>query len=224
MKGRPFLPIIDINVGQIRLVKEELFKNSEYYKYKKREGCYDDESGNIIFAFNENKFFNDRSYNIDVRYNLIHEMIHKCMSGTGINKDFFRLNEGVTDTLAQEIVKNKILPDLLNEEDENNRRKSFEKYPIVLIDGDETETELDDFIFAEDGKTPVSYRYIGERRLIRTIKQTKPEVYELLLKAAFEGDNQEARNIMADSYGEQILDDLKNIRIKFLIERLDNKN
>ncbi|MCK4554093.1 hypothetical protein KAU19_03970 [Candidatus Parcubacteria bacterium] len=218
------LPTNSIDVKKVRLIKKELFENSEYYKYTKRDGLYDEESGNIIFSFNDDKFFVDRSYNIDVRYNLIHEMVHKCMSGQGIHRDFFRLNEGITDAIAQEIMRNKILPDIISEQDESSRREFVKKNPFVLIDGDEANIELEDIAFVEEGKNPVSYRCIGERRLIKIIKQTKPEAYKLLLKAAFKGDNQAAKAVIVDNYGEQMLNDFKDTRTKFLLEKLDQEN
>src|SRR3989339_160803 len=68
----------EFNSEKIRLIKNE---NGEFDQYSRKAGFYDNESGNVIYGFEEGRFFMDLTYKVEILYNLIHEMIHQSMAG-----------------------------------------------------------------------------------------------------------------------------------------------
>ncbi|OGI34477.1 MAG: hypothetical protein A2259_01010 [Candidatus Moranbacteria bacterium RIFOXYA2_FULL_43_15] len=213
----------EFNSEKIRLIKNE---NGEFDQYSRKAGFYDNESGNVIYGFEEGRFFMDLTYKVEILYNLIHEMIHQSMAG-GVNEEFHLLDEGFVDTIAMEIMHDE-MPKLLNKREIDSNKLAIKKflkdYPVTKTEeGEFIEAEEQDILFVEEKKDPVASTRIVNRRVIGKIKQSNPELYKKLLKAAFEKDSQEISDLIVENYSGKMLENLKYMKVEDILNEFDYK-
>lgn len=206
------LPEISYETDTVRLINEKAYDTDPYaQKASEGEAFFHPKNRKAFIRFSESMFFRDAYEKMWKVYSVAHELGHSAMAGGGLSKalsnepglDFIRLSEGFVDWLAKDIVNRRILKKITSETNIESRKIYIQNMKPV-IEG--IEIQEDDILPTAPGENLVAFSYIPEIRLIEYLKSNHLELFQSLLKAAFEGERDRASILLEKSFGAEIRD------------------
>ena len=213
---------LDLPATNTRLIKNDVYNGLSGQTHIGPNGAFFDYQNRISYVrAKSEEFESDLSLKVNATYHAVHEFVHSGMKGSGIQEYSFNLSEGLTDRFARGIMQ-KIVPTMT----QNDRREGYVRWhPSIRVDCEEIPITADGLILVETAKLPVGYAYISQIRLIEKIDEHRKGTASRLLKAAFAGDNVEARSIMTEACGPEIADMLSDsyMRTTALIKEIEKR-
>lgn len=202
----------------VRLVGEQAY-DSEQYAQKANEGGAFFHHGNrkIFVRFDGAKYNGSALKKMHAIYAVAHELAHRAMEKAGLSRvlenetpTFERLTEGLVDWLAKDIFNRRVLASVTSAKNMQSRAGYIQ----------DMRPEQDGFQLREDEIIPTApkenlfaFSYIPEIRLVEHLQASKPEVFQALLKAAFEGNRETASTLLEQAFGSEMRDKLGNLNV-----------
>lgn len=195
----------------VRLVGEQAY-DSDRFAQKASEGDAFFHPGNrrVFLRFNSAKYENSAFDKMHAVYAVAHELAHRAMEKAGLSRvlenetpTFERLTEGLVDWLAKDILNRRVLASVTSTQNLQSRAGYIQHMRPQVDDFALRENEI---IPTAPGENLVAFSYIPEIRLVEHLQSSKPELFQALLKAAFEGNREEASTLLEQALGSQMRD------------------
>ncbi|KKR86310.1 MAG: hypothetical protein UU48_C0006G0018 [Candidatus Uhrbacteria bacterium GW2011_GWF2_41_16] len=197
----------------VRLVSEQAY-DSDRFAQKASEGdaFFHPENRKVFVRFNSAKYGSSSFDRMHAVYAVAHELAHRAMEKSGLSRvlenetpTFERLTEGLVDWLAKDILNRRVLASVTSAENLQSRA-GYIQHMHPQEDG--FALREDEIVPTAPGESLFSFSYISEIRLIEHLQSRKPELFQALLKAAFEGNREEASMLLEQALGSQMRDKL----------------
>lgn len=202
----------------VRLVDEQAY-DADSYAQKASEGGAFFHPGNrkIFVRFNSARYESsafDKMYSV---YVVAHELTHRAMEKAGLSRmlenetpNFEGLTEGLVDWLAKDILNRRVLALVTSTQNLQSRSRYVQN---VRPQEDGFDLREDEIIPTVPGENLVAFSYIPEIRLVEYLQINKPELFQALLKAAFEGNREKASTLLEQALGSQMRDKLGDLSV-----------
>lgn len=213
------LDSVNFDLSHCRLINAEVYDANSLLRKHESGAVYDDLTGTIYIRFSKNQYESSQTESVRLHYVIVHEATHKGMNQNGIADFSQELNEGITELHAKEIFGRKIFPILASQTDQETRNLCIQKNKSS-IEG--FKIHADDILYVGAGDEAVAYTRIPEMRFVEKIKITDQAAYDLLVKAAYRGQPDEARAIISSRFGSELAESL-NDPYGFDLKRLYDK-
>jgi hypothetical protein len=197
----------------VRLVGEQAYDSDKYAQKASEGGAFFHPGSRKVFVrFNSAKYGNSAFDKMNAIYAVAHELAHRAMEKAGLSRvlenetpTFERLTEGLVDWLAKDILNRRVLASVTSAE---NLRSRADYIQHMRPQEGGFALREDEIIPTAPGESLFSYSYIPEIRLVEHFQNSQPELFQALLKAAFEGNREEASTLLEQALGSQMRDKL----------------
>jgi hypothetical protein len=202
----------------VRLVGEQAY-DSDQFAQKASEGgaFFHPESRKVFVRFNSEKYGSSTFDKMYAVYAVAHELAHRAMEKAGLSRvlenetpTFERLTEGLVDWLAKDILNRRVLASVTSTQNLQSRA-GYIQHMCPQEDG--FALREDEIIPTAPGENLVAFSYIPEIRLVEHLQSSKPELFQALLKAAFEGNREEASTLLEQTLGSQMRGKLGDLSV-----------
>lgn len=201
----------------VRLVGEQAY-DADQYTHKEKGGAFFHPTNRRVFVrFDPEKYTGSAFGKMNSVYAVAHELAHRAMGKAGLSRvledetmAFERLNEGLADWLAKDILNRRVLASVTSTENLQSRTDYIQR---MRPHQDGRALREDEIIPTAPGESLILFSYISEIRLIEHLQSSKPELFQALLKAAFDGNKEEANMLLEQALGSQMRDKLGDLSV-----------
>lgn len=203
------LPELSLEADTVRLVPASTFDKDRFAIKSSAGGAFLHPANRKVFLrFDSTDYLDSQHIKMWQAYAIAHELIHRGMEKCGLSKeledesvDLFRINEGITDYIARDILNGRVLSAITTQENINSRAEYIE---IVKPEIEGFKLKEGDIIPVGNGEHELSYSRIPEIRLIEHVKSNFPELFEQLVELAFLGQREKASELILQVFGPDV--------------------
>ncbi len=204
-RARYGLPLLRIELSQVRLVPADVYDGNPYLKKSDFAGVSIPSLELIVIRFDETAYKSCESTfaDIDIMQTLLHELFHtgshiKNGKDCGISGYSTKLDEGLVESQTRRIMEGEILPQIYPPAFYEKRHKMFMSRPALGRDG--VAYRFEDVMYAND-KNLYFYAYTPELQLVDRIRIATPLVYEQLIEYFWRSEPDLAEKAIRKAYG-----------------------